>query len=222
MKARTKRGAKLPITTLFMDVGGVLLTDGWDHRARRRAATTFDLEWAKMEARHKLTFDAHEQGKLTLEEYLDLVVFYERRAFSQAKFREFMFEQSKPFPKMIELIARLRVEHALKVVAVNNEARDLNDYRIGKFKLDSCVDFFVSSCCVQMRKPDPGIFRLALELAHVSAGQVAYVENTPMFVQIAGALGIRGVVHVNADSTRAALASLGLPLSDSPPESMMR
>jgi putative hydrolase of the HAD superfamily len=124
-----------------------------------------------------------------------------------------MFEQSKPFPTMIEFIAQLKVEHALKVVVVSNEARELNAYRIRKFKLDTFVDFFVSSCCVHMRKPDPDVFRLALELAQVSAGQVAYVENTPMFVQIAGALGIRGVVHVNASSTRAELASLGLPLS---------
>jgi len=203
----------LPITTLFVDVGGVLLTDGWGHRARRRAATAFDLVWDDMEARHAVTFETYEQGKLTLEVSLDLVVFYEKRPFSRAKFRRFMFEQSKPFPTMIEFIAQLKVEHALKVVVVSNEARELNAYRIRKFKLDTFVDFFVSSCCVHMRKPDPDVFRLALELAQVSAGQVAYVENTPMFVQIAGALGIRGVVHVNASSTRAELASLGLPLS---------
>jgi len=202
-----------PITTLFVDIGGVLLSDGWDHRARRRASTKFDLAWPDMETRHRLTFETYEQGKLTLEEYLDLVIFHERRTFSRATFRRFMFEQSKPFPSMIELIARLKAQHALKVVVVSNEARELNAYRIRKFKLTTMVDFFVSSCCVQMRKPDPDIFRLALELAQVSAEQVVYVENTPMFVQIAAALGIRGVVHVNARSTRAELASLGLPLS---------
>jgi len=55
----------VPITALFLDIGGVLLTDGWDHQARRRAAKNFKLEWAEMEERHRLTFETHEEGKLT-------------------------------------------------------------------------------------------------------------------------------------------------------------
>jgi putative hydrolase of the HAD superfamily len=202
-----------PITTLFVDVGGVLLTDGWDHRARRRAATAFELEWAEMESRHHLTFETYEDGKLTLKEYLDLVVFHRARPFTRASFRRFMFEQSKPFPKMIALVAELKARHALKVVVVNNEARELNAYRVHKFNLSAFVDFFVSSCCVQMRKPDPDVFRLALDVAQVPPGQVAYIENTPMFVQIADSLGIRGILHSNYRSTRVTLDSLGLSLS---------
>ena len=202
-----------PITTLFVDVGGVLLTDGWDHRARRRAATAFKLEWGEMEARHRLTFETYEDGKLTLEEYLDLVVFHRRRQFNRAEFRRFMFEQSEPFPRMIDLVARLKVEHALKVVVVSNEARELNAYRVRNFKLGAFVDFFVSSCSIQMRKPDPDVFRLALEMAQVTAQDVAYIENTPMFVQVASALGIRSILHSNYRSTCAELDSLGLSLS---------
>ena len=92
--------------TLFLDIGGVLLTNGWDHHARKRAATNFKLELAEMENRHHLTFDTYEEGKLTLEEYLDRVVFYEKRPFTRAQFRRFMFAQSQPYPEMIELIAR--------------------------------------------------------------------------------------------------------------------
>jgi len=202
-----------PITTLFVDVGGVLLTDGWDHHARRRAATAFGLDWGEMESRHHLTFEPYEDGKLTLQEYLDWVVFHRRRPFTRARFRRFMFEQSKPFPKMIALIAELKARHALKVFVVNNEARELNAYRVHKFKLGAFVDVFVSSCCVQMRKPDPDVFRLALDLAQVPAGQVAYIENTPMFVQVADSLGIRGILHSNYRSTCATLDSLGLTLS---------
>ena len=202
-----------PITTLFVDVGGVLLTDGWDHRARRRATTAFKLEWAEMEARHHLTFETYEDGKLTLDEYLDLVVFHRRRPFNRAAFRRFMFEQSKPFPPMMELVTRLKGNHSLKVVVVSNEARELNEYRIRTFKLGAFVDFFVSSCAVQMRKPDPDIFRLALEMAQVDARDVAYIENTPMFVQVASTLGIRSILHSNYRSTCAELDSLGLSLS---------
>jgi putative hydrolase of the HAD superfamily len=200
----------LPITTIFLDIGGVLLTDGWDHHARRRAAESFKLKWGEMEERHHLMFDAYEAGKVTLEEYLKLVVFYRERPFTRAQFRRFMFAQSKPYPKMIELIARLKVQHALKVVVVSNEARELNAYRIREFRLQQCVDFFVSSCFVHIRKPDADIFRLALDMSQVRARQVLYIDNTPLFIRIAEGLRIQSLLHVGYGSTRTKLASFGL------------
>jgi putative hydrolase of the HAD superfamily len=200
----------IPITTLFLDIGGVLLTDGWDRHARNRAATHFKLDLGEMEDRHHLTFDTYEEGKLTLEEYLGRVVFYEKRPFTRAQFRRFMFAQSKPHPEMIELVARLKVRHRLKIAVVSNEARELNSHRIRKFKLYEFVDLFISSCFVHVRKPDADIFRLALEIAQTPARQVVYIENTPMFVQVAEGLGIRSILHADYGSTRAALASCGL------------
>src|ERR1035441_6421027 len=125
----------MPITALFLDVGGVLLNNGWDHHARRRAAKNFNLEWAEMEDRHRLTFEVHEEGKITLEEYLGRVVFYQKRPFTRVQFRRFMFAQSKPYPEMIELATQLKVLHGLKIAVVSNEAREVNAYRIRKFKL---------------------------------------------------------------------------------------
>jgi putative hydrolase of the HAD superfamily len=198
------------ISTLFLDIGGVLLTDGWDHHARKRAAKNFKLAWAEMEDRHHLTFDTYEEGKLTLEEYLDRVVFYEKRPFTRAQFRRFIFAQSKPYPEMIELVRKLKAKHRLKIAVVNNEARELNSHRIHKFKLDGFVDSFISSCFVHVRKPDADIFRLALDIAQAPARQVVYIENTPMFVQIAEGLGIRSILHRDYRSTCAKLASFGL------------
>jgi len=198
------------ITCLFLDVGDVLLTDGWDHHDRKRAATNFKLERTEIEERHRLAFETYEEGKLTLEEYLDRVVFYQKRPFTRAQFRRFMFAQSKPFPKMIELVAQLKVRHGLKTVVVNNEARELNAYRVRKFKLARFVDFFISSCFVHVRKPDGDIFRLALDIAQVPAQQVVYIENTQMFVQVAESLGIRNILHTDYATTRAKLASFGL------------
>jgi putative hydrolase of the HAD superfamily len=200
----------MPITTLFLDIGGVLLNNGWDHIARGKVAKHFNLEWAEMEQRHALTFETHEEGKLTFEEYLGLVVFYQKRPFSRAQFRRFMCELSKPYPEMIELIAQLKVRHGLKIVVVSNEARVVNDYRIHKFKLYKFVDAFISSCFVHIRKPDPDIFRLALDIAQAPARQVVYIENTPMFVQVAEGLGIPSVLHTDYKSTCARLASFGL------------
>jgi putative hydrolase of the HAD superfamily len=200
----------LPFTTLFLDIGGVLLTNGWDHHARKRAAKNFKLKFAEMEERHHLTFDTYEEGKLTLEEYLARVVFYQKRSFTRTRFRNFMFAQSKPYPAMIELVRRLKARYGLKLVVVSNEARELNSHRIRKFKLNTFVDFFVSSCFVHLRKPDADIFQLALDIAQTPADRIVYIENTPMFVQVAEGLGIRSILHTDYRSTCAKLASFGL------------
>lgn len=198
------------ITCLFLDIGGVLLTNGWDHHARQRAATNFKLDLAELEDRHHLTFDTLEEGKLTLDEYLSRTVFYQKRPFTREQFREFMFAQSQPYPEMIELVAQLKVRHRLKIAVVSNESRELNAHRIGKFKLNGIVDAFISSCFVHIRKPDADIFRLALDIAHTPPEQVVYVENTPMFVQVAEGLGIQSILHTDYQSTCAKLASCGL------------
>ena len=200
----------IPVTTLFLDIGGVLLTNGWDHHARKRAAKNFKLEFTRMEDRHHLNFATCEEGKLTLDEYLDRVVFYQKRSFTRAQFRNFMFSQSKPFPPMIELVRRLKARYGLKIGVVSNEGRELNEHRIRKFKLDEFVDLFISSCYVHIRKPDKDIFRLALDIAHVPASQVVYIENTLMFFQIAESLGIRSILHTDYKSTRAQLVSFEL------------
>ena len=203
-----KRAA--PVTTLFIDVGEVLLTNGWDHLARRRAAKHFRLAWVDMEERHSLVFETHEEGRMTFQEYLGWVIFYQKRPFTRSQFRDFIFAQSKPYPGMIELIASLKARDGLKIVVVSNESREVNAYRIRAFKLDRLVDTFISSCFVHMRKPDVDIFRLALDLAQTPPAQVVYIDNTPMFVQIAEGLGIRSILHVDLKSTRARLSSFGL------------
>ena len=204
----------IPITTLFLDIGDVLLTDGWDHQARKRAATNFKLAFAEMEERHHMTFETFEDGKLTLDEYLGLVVFYQKRPFTRAQFRRFMFAQSKACPGMIELFTQLKVRHRLKIIALSNEARELNAYRIRTFKLNKLMDAFVSSCFVQIRKPDAAIFRLALDIAQVPAREIVYIDNTAMFTQIAEGMGIQSILHTDYESTRAKLASVGLRIDE--------
>lgn len=160
------------IKTLFVDIGGVLLTNGWDHLSRQAAAKTFHLDWEEMDERHRLSFDTFELGKLTLEEYLDRVVFDRPRKFTRAQFRRFMFAQSQPFSDMLGLVRELKARHRLKVIVVSNEGREINAHRIRTFKLAEFVDAFVSSCFVQLRTPDVEIFRLALDLAQTPAKEL--------------------------------------------------
>ena len=194
---------------LLVDIGGVLLTGGWQTASRKLAAKAFRLDLNEMEERHHTVSDTYEEGKLTLEEYPDWVVFYKKRSFTRAQFRKFMFAQSKPYPEMIELLRRLKATHGLKIIVLSNEARELNAYRIHQFKLGEFLNAFVSSCYVRLRKPDPDIFRLAMDIAQTPAQQIVYIENTAMFIQIAESMGIQGILHKNCRFTDVQLAKLG-------------
>ena len=202
------------IKTLFLDIGGVLLTNGWDHTMRQQAAEKFGLDYEEMNERHHLTFDTYEAGKLSLDEYLDRVVFCRERHFTHEVFKEFMFAQSQPYPQMIKLTESLKARYRLKVAAVSNEGRELTAFRIKKFELGTFIDFFVSSCFVHYRKPDPDIFRMALDMAQVSPEHVVYIEDRPMFVEVACSLGLHAIHHINMETTRAALADLGLTTTE--------
>jgi putative hydrolase of the HAD superfamily len=198
------------ITTLFLDIGGVLLTNGWGRTSRKLAAKKFELDLAEMDERHHLTFDTYESGKLSLDEYLARVIFYEERPFSKDDFRNFVFDQSRPFPEMIDLMKSLKTHYGLKTVAVNNEGRELSIHRIRKFALDMFIDFFVSSCFVHIRKPDADIYRMALDIAHASPAGTLYIDDRLLFVEVARGLGIHSIHHKAFETTRTALETYGL------------
>jgi putative hydrolase of the HAD superfamily len=204
----------LPITTLFLDIGGVLLTNSWDQGTRRRASQKFNLDYEEMNERHHLTFDTFEEGKLSLKEYLDRVVFYKARPFSYDEFVSFIYSESVPFPDMINLMCGLKTRYHLQIAAVSNEGRELTMYRVEKFGLRDFIDFFISSCFIHIRKPDEDVFRIALDVAQVRPDQVIYIEDRSMFVEVARKMGIEGIVHTDYETTRKALEERGLTLPE--------
>ena len=202
------------ITTLFLDIGGVLLTNGWDHNIRKGAADKFGLDYEEMDERHHLTFDTYEEGKLSLDGYLNRVVFYQERSFSREEFKAFMYAQSQPFPEMIELIRGLKSQHGLEIAAVSNEGRELTMYRVQQFNLGSVIDFFISSCFVHYRKPDEDMYRIALDIAQANPDQVVYIDDRAMFVEVAQGLGIRGILHTSYQATIKVLEQFGLKIGE--------
>ena len=203
---------KLPITTIFTDIGGVLLTNGWDRGSRRRAIDLFKLDNEETEERHHLTFDTYEEGKITLDEYLNRVVFYKKRSFSRKSFKAFMFGQSKALPDMMQLLQQVKKKYGVNIAVVSNEGRELAEYRIRQFKMNSFVDFFIVSSFVHFRKPDTDIFNIALDTAQVKPQQVLYLEDRAMFVQVAETLGIQGLRHIDYKTTSEKMAKLGFKL----------
>ncbi len=200
------------VTTLFLDIGGVLLSNGWDRTKRKAAAQQFALDYEELNERHHLIFDSYEKGYLSLEDYLNRVIFYCARAFSREEFKAYMFAQSQPDLEMLELFRQLKRRYPLKILALSNEARELNAYRIQHFGLTEIFDFFVSSCFVHLRKPDPEIFRMALDLAQVPPQQVLYFDDREMFIEVARNLKINSILHRSTETTRTALAKVGFSL----------
>lgn len=200
------------ISCALVDIGGVLLSNGWDRHARARAAEHFALDLSEFNERHGMSFEIYEIGKLTLDDYISRVIFYQKRAFTRAQFKDFMFAQSTQIPAMLEMITQLKQHFGLKMVALSNEGRELNDYRIRTFNLSAIFDVFVSSCFVKMRKPDPDIFQLAFDMVQVPAAGIVYIDNTVLFTDIAQGMGINCIHHQNYASTCAQLTALGLAL----------
>jgi putative hydrolase of the HAD superfamily len=201
---------KPKISCALVDIGGVLLSNGWDRHARKRAADYFSLDFIELVERHHLNFEIYEIGKLTLAEYLRRVVFHQKRLFSSTQFQEFMFAQSTAIPEMIALITQLKIQYGLKIVALSNEGREINNYRIRHFNLTKIFDFFVSSCFVKLRKPDPDIFQLTFDLVQTPAQQIVFIDNTFLFMDIAKHMGMHSIHHQDFETSRAQLAALGL------------
>ncbi|PTY06796.1 hydrolase [Verrucomicrobia bacterium LW23] len=200
------------ITTLFLDIGGVLLTNGWDRQLRRKAAEKFALDHAELEQRHHLTYDTYEVGKMSLDEYLRRIVFYEKRDFSPDELTKWILEEARPYPEMIRLVKNLGSAYGLKIAVVSNEGRELAEDRIERFRLGEFVSFFIMSCFVHFRKPDEDIYRIALDTAQVKPEQVAYIEDRQMFCEVAGRMGINSVLNNDFENTKKQLADLGLVL----------
>ena len=198
------------ITTLFLDVGGVLLTDGWSRESRRSAATIFKLNLREMENRHQLTFDTYEEGDLTLSEYLKRVVFYETRKFTEEDFTKFIFKQSLPYRDTIAFFKELKSRYQLKIIALSNEGRELNAFRVKKFKLNELFDAFVSSSFVHHRKPDTDIFRMASDISQTVPEHSLYIDNTIMFVKVAQTIGMKGIHYEGLVKLKNQLKRFGL------------
>lgn len=202
------------IEALFLDVGGVLGTNGWGRDSRKLACQKFNLDEAEVDERHRMTFDAYEIGKLTLPHYLERTVFYKPRDFSQQDFIDFMISRSQPYPDMIEFIKAIKLKYALKVSVVSNEGRELTLHRVEHFGLRGFVDAFVFSCFAHFRKPDPDIFNLALNISLHSPERILYVDDRSLFVEVAQSMGLQGCVHdhKNLAATREVFAKNGLTL----------
>lgn len=195
-------GVMSSIDTLFLDVGGVILTNGWDHVSRKAASEQFGFDHQDFEAKHQLVYAPHELGHMSLKEYLDYTLFYKERPFSQEQFLEFMYEQSKPLPHMLDFLRSIKEQYGIHLVALSNEGKELMHHRIHHCGLKDVLDFFIVSAFVGHRKPDPLIYRLALDLVQSVPKKIVYMDDRLPLVQVAKQFGLQGIHHRSFESTK--------------------
>jgi putative hydrolase of the HAD superfamily len=199
------------ISTLLWDVGGVLLTNGWDHIERGAVLQHFGLDFDLIEPRHQFANDAWEKGQMTGSQYLDHTIFFEPRAFTHDEFLAQMKRRSVLLPHgAMRILQDLAASEELELVMFNNEARELNDYRIDQFELGSCFDVFLSSCYVGLRKPDPKFYELALDVLQRDADEVAFIDDRQHNCEAAAALGIHAIHYQDEAQCVRALEPLGI------------
>ena len=198
------------ITTIFFDIGGVLLTDGWGHASRRAAAEKFGLDWEEYTDRHENVAHAIETNRISLEEYLTRAVFYRERSFTREEFRDFIFAQSQPHSEAIEIAARLAGSQKYFMATINNEILELNTYRIERFGLRSIFPIFFSSCFLGIRKPDLAIYRLALQVAQRKAEECLFVDDREVNLECPRELGLQTILYQSASQLRDALKQHGI------------
>ncbi len=198
------------IRALFWDVGGVLLTNAWDHNERGKALAHFGLDAEEFHGRHEMVVSSFERGKITLDEYLERTVFYCPRPFTREAFCEFMYSLSQPFPDVIAFAQALSSTGKYFMATINNESRELNDYRIEKFGLRNIFRLFVSSCFVGLRKPESGIYRLALETTQIPPEQCCFIDDRALNLECAVKLGMHGIQMQTLAQLRADLGKLGV------------
>ena len=201
------------IKAIFWDVGGVLLTNAWDHHERAEAFSKFSLDGTEFEKRHQPVVAAFETGEITLDQYLDETVFYRERAFTRDDFKSFMYSCSQPKPEVLELARWLGACKSLQMATINNESRELNRFRIEKFGLRETFDIFVSSCFVRLRKPDPAIYCVALDLTQRVPEECCFIDDRPENIAPAQELGMHGILLRSADQLRDQLHELGVRIS---------
>lgn len=198
------------VTALFWDVGGVILSNGWDEHARAEAAKRYALDPADYEQRHKLAEVELETGAITLETYLDRTIFYRERPFTREEFREFMFAQSSEKKDTRALLDELTASRRYFMATLNNESLELNSYRIRKFDLQRNFTAFFTSCYLGLRKPDPRIYQATLGITQRAPEECVFIDDRPKNLEPARALGMHAILFESAAQLRASLDDSGV------------
>ena len=203
-----RRDALPQISAIFWDVGGVLLTNAWDRSQRERALEQFKLDQAEFLDRHEMLVSSLERGKIGFDEYLDRTIFYRPRPFAREVFKDYVFSLSQPYREVLAVAEQLAKSGKYFMATINNESKELNQYRIQTFGLREIFSVFISSCFVGLRKPEEGIYRLALEVTQKSPQDCCFIDDRALNLEGARQLGMHTIEMQDVEQLRRELRKL--------------
>lgn len=198
------------VEVLLFDVGGVLLTNGWDRPSRRRACDHFGLDWEEFGDRHDLVAADFETGRLTMDDYLQRTVFYRDRPFGREQLIAYMQSLSQPLPGSLELLGSLAATDRYLLATLNNESRELNEYRIETFGLRSHFSLFLSSCYLGVSKPEKEIYRMAIDLTQHRPEDCVFIDDRLLNLECAELEGIHPIHFRSPGELQTSLGALGV------------
>jgi len=198
------------ISAIFWDIGGVLLSNAWDHEQRQQTLKHFNLEDAEFESRHQMLVSSLERGKITLQDYLERTIFYRPRPFTLEAFKEYMFSLSQPNQATLQLAKDLSRSCKYLMSTINNESQELNLFRIQTFGLREIFSLFVSSCFVGLRKPEDAIYQLALEITQRPPETSCFIDDRPLNLDTASRLGMMVIQMKNPEQLHQDLQKIGI------------
>lgn len=204
----------MTMTHIFFDIGGVLGTGGWDTEQRTLAAERFELDEADFGQRHQEAVGMLEEGRMTLDEYLDVTIFHAARPFTREEFKAFMRAQSEPFPETIAIARALADVRRYRLMTINNESAELNVHRLRRFRLLDIFATFFSSCWLGVTKPSRRIYELALTMSQANPQDSVFIDDREQNLSPARALGMRAVRYTTAKQLTVDLAALGIAIGD--------
>src|SRR5688572_22495533 len=203
------------IRHIFFDIGGVLATNGWDRTQRKAAVDRFDLDPADFQVRHEEMVGPLEEGMISLDEYLDVVIFCRERSCAREESKSFIFAQSKPYSETIEIARTIAEGCRYWVMTLNNESDELNRHRIAAFGLDAIFDAFLSSCWLGLRKPTRKFYDRALSIAQAVPERCLFIDDREQNLAPAQSLGMHTILYQSAEQLRAELTGIGIQLNSS-------
>jgi putative hydrolase of the HAD superfamily len=203
------------ISHLFFDIGGVLGTNAWSTPQRAHAVESFGLDAAEFEQQHRDAIGTFEQGRMTLDEYLDATVFYREREFSREKFVAFMRAESRPDQATIALARRLAGGGRYRMMTLNNESLELNLYRIVRFGLRDIFEAFFRSCWFGSTKPSHRIYEVALGISQAPPDHAVFIDDREPNLVPARALGMQAIHFTSGARLAEELKELGVTTASS-------
>src|SRR3984957_9114157 len=205
--------ARLPVETIFFDIGGVLLTNGWDEGQRATVLAKFGVLLDAYEARHEAANYRWERGLETARWFFDQTVFYEPRAFTfEQLWAEVEGQSGVQYPGTYNVLSDLRAAGKYRIATLNNESRELNEYRVKTFGLRGYFDYFICSGYVHEMKPHKDIYRTALEISATPAGRTVFIDDKPENCDAARKLGMQAIHFTSPQQLRSALTAIGVTL----------